>query len=178
VASSSGIYCVGGGTSGSALSSSNAVYFAPFSSSGIGQWVSTTSYPIGVKQQSCVSSASDIYCVGGYLSTGVYYAALSPSGVGKWTNTTGYPFTVGANLASCVIIGEEVFCVGGHTGPNVSSEVYRAPISPSGVGQWLNVTSYPVGVFGQSCVASGGQIYCVGGETASGSVISSAWYSS
>jgi hypothetical protein len=177
VASSSGVYCVGGGTSGSALASSDAVYFAPFSSSGIGQWVTTTNFPAGVKQQSCVASASDIYCVGGYLSTDVYYAALSPSGVGKWTNTTGYPFTVGANLASCVTIGEEIYCVGGHTGPNVSSDVYHAPISPSGVGQWLSATSYPVGVFGQSCVESGGQIYCVGGETASGSILSAAYSS-
>jgi hypothetical protein len=178
VTSSSGIYCVGGGTSGSALSSSDAVYFAPFSSSGIGQWVSTTSYPAGVKQQSCVASGTEIYCVGGYLSTNVYYATLFPSGVGKWANTTGYPFTVGANLASCVVIGEEVFCVGGHTGPNVSSDVYHALISTSGIGQWLNSTNYPVGVFGQSCVVSGGQIYCVGGETASGSILSGVSYSS
>ena len=178
VASSSGIYCVGGGTAASSLSSTADVYFAPFSSTGVGQWVSTTSYPVSVKQQSCVSSSSEIYCVGGYLSTGVYSAALSPSGVGRWTNTTGYPFTVGANLASCVVIGQEMFCVGGHTGSNVSSDVYHAAISASSVGQWVDSTSYPVAVWGESCVTSGGQIYCVGGETASGSVISSAWYSS
>jgi N-acetylneuraminic acid mutarotase len=178
VASSSGIYCVGGGTSSPTLTSTQDVYFAPFSSSGIGQWVSTSSYPVGVKQEACVSSASDIYCVGGYLSTSVYYASLSPTGVGRWTNTTGYPFTVGANLASCVTIGDEVYCVGGHTGSEVSNDVYHAPISASGVGEWVNATSYPVAVWGETCVTSGGYLYCVGGETASGSVLSGVWYSS
>ena len=178
VASRSGIYCVGGGTaSTSSLSSASAVYFAPFSSSGIGQWVSTTSYPVGVKQQSCAASSSEIYCVGGYDSTPVYYAPLSPSGIGKWGSTTGYPFTVGANLASCVIIGDAMYCVGGHTGPNVSSEVLHASISASGVGQWINDTSYPVGVWGESCVASGGQIYCVGGETASNTIVNTVAFS-
>ncbi|MDA4134101.1 MAG: hypothetical protein OK441_00845 [Thaumarchaeota archaeon] len=178
VASSSGIYCVGGGTSSPTLSSTQDVYFAPFTPSGLGQWVSTSSYPVGVKQQACVSSASDIYCVGGYLSTSVYYAALSPTGVGAWTNTTGYPFTVGANLASCVTIGVEVYCVGGHTGSNVSNDVYHAPISASGVGQWVNSTSYPVAVWGETCVTSEGQLYCIGGETASGTVLNGVWYSS
>jgi len=118
-----------------------------------------------------------VYCVGGYTSTATYYASLAPSGVGEWKNTTGYPFTVGANLISCVVIGGEIVCVGGHTGPNVSSDVYQAMVSPSGIGKWLNSTSYPVGVFGQSCVTSAGKIYCVGGETASGSIIN-ATYSS
>jgi hypothetical protein len=172
VASSSGIFCVGGGTATtSALSSASAVYFAPFSSSGVGQWVSTTSYPVGVKQFSCAASSSDIYCVGGYDSTDVYYAPLSPSGVGSWGNTTGYPFTVGANLASCVTVGDAIYCIGGHTGPNVSSDVYQAAISQSGVGQWVNDTSYPTTVWGESCVTSGGQIICVGGETESGAIV-------
>ena len=171
VSSGNGIYCVGGGiASTSSLSSSSAVYFAPFSSSGVGRWVSTTSYPVGVKQESCAASGTDVYCVGGYESTDVYYAALSTSGVSDWGKTTGYPFTVGANLASCVTMGDALYCVGGHTGANVSSAVYHASISPSGVGQWLNDTGYPVTVWGESCVASGGQIYCVGGETESGAI--------
>ena len=171
VASSAGIYCVGGGTVTSSVSSSPSVYFAPFSSSGIGSWVATSSYPLAVKQQSCAASSSEIYCVGGYDATAVYYAPLSSSGVGTWTQTTGYPFTVGANLASCVIVGNAIYCVGGHTGPSVSSDVYHAQISSSGVAQWLNSTSYPVAVWGESCVTSGGQIYCIGGETASGTTV-------
>ena len=172
-----GVYCVGGGTSESSLSSADSVYFAPFTSSGVGQWTNTTSYPVAVKQQSCVSYSNDIYCVGGYLSTSVYYAPLSTTGVGTWTNTTGYPFTVGANLLSCVTMGDQVFCVGGHTGAFVSSDVYYASLSPSGVGGWVSATSYPVAVFGESCVASGVRIYCIGGETASGSIVDASYAS-
>jgi hypothetical protein len=178
VASSSGIYCAGGGiASTSSLSSSSAVYFAPFSSSGIGKWASTASYPVGVKQQTCAASGSDIYCVGGYESTDVYYAPLSTSGVGAWVKTTGYPFTVGANLASCVIIGDTIYCVGGHTGSNVSSDAYYATISSTGVGEWVNGTGYPVGVWGESCVVASGRLYCVGGETESGSIVNEVFFS-
>jgi hypothetical protein len=177
-ASTSGIYCVGGETESSGLVTTSAVYFAPFTSTGVGQWVSTANYPVVVKQESCVASASDLYCVGGYLSTSVYYAPLLASGVGQWSNTTAYPFTVGANLASCVTVSSDVYCVGGHTGANVSSAVYRAPISASGVGQWVGSTSYPIGVWGESCVSSESHVYCIGGETASGSIIASSWSSS
>jgi len=179
VASITGIYCVGGGTSNSsALSSTSSVYFAPFSSSGLGQWTPTSDYPVMVKQQSCAASATDLYCVGGYDATAVYYAPLESSGVGTWAATTGYPFTVGANLLSCVIIGDSIYCVGGHTGPNVSADVYSAQISTSGLRQWASDTSYPVAVWGESCVASADQIYCVGGETASGDTINEVSFSS
>ena len=175
-ASELGIYCIGGSTP--TQSTVADVYYSPFTSSGLGAWGNASSYPVDVKQQSCVATTSDIYCIGGYLDTSVYYAAISQTGLSTWTNTTGYPFTVGANLASCVIVGEWVFCVGGHTGSNVSSDVYRAPIYASGVGGWVNETSYPVGLWGESCVTSGGQVYCVGGETQSGSILNGAWYSS
>jgi N-acetylneuraminic acid mutarotase len=174
---SGAIYCVGGGTSASSLSSSDSVYFAPLTSSGVGQWSSATSYPVAVKQQSCVSYSNDIYCVGGYDSTSVYYAAVSVRGVGPWTNTTGYPFTIGANLLSCVTMGQQVFCVGGHTGSQVSSDVYYANLSSSGVGGWTSATNYPVAVFGESCVTSGVRIYCLGGETASGEIVNDTYSS-
>jgi N-acetylneuraminic acid mutarotase len=174
-ASGIGIYCVGGITPSENFSST--VYYAPFSSSGIGKWTSTTSYPVGDRQLSCAASSSDLYCVGGYQSTDVYYAPLSSSGLGQWTKTTSYPFTVGANSASCVILGGEIYCVGGHTGPTISNAVNHATISSSGVGQWTNATSYPVGVWGESCVTSGGEIYCVGGQTPSGSITNSVSFS-
>src|SRR5207249_1847420 len=41
------------------------VFFAPISSSGVGTWTSTNSYPFTIFEQSCVTRASLIYCVGG-----------------------------------------------------------------------------------------------------------------
>jgi N-acetylneuraminic acid mutarotase len=167
-ASESGIYCVGGITPTNSFSRN--VYYAPFSSSGIGQWANTTGYPVGVRQQSCVLSNADLFCVGGYGSTDVYYAPVSASGVGQWTGTTGYPFTVGVNTASCVTLVGDIYCVGGLTGSSISNAVNYAPFSSSGVGHWVNAAAYPVGIWGGSCVTSGDGIYCVGGEADSGIV--------
>lgn len=77
------IYCVGGGTTGGeSLSYTNAVYYAPVSSSGIGLWKEGKSYPDGVGT-SCFVTTSDIYCVGGFdqssqgETNAVWYADLS-----------------------------------------------------------------------------------------------------
>ena len=59
------IYCVGGGT--------NLVFFAPISSSGVGTWTSTNSYPFPIFEQSCVTRASLIYCVGGNSGTSAVF---------------------------------------------------------------------------------------------------------
>jgi hypothetical protein len=153
-----------------------AVYSAPLSPSGIGKWTQTTSYPVAVVQESCVTSGTWIYCVGGLGSTGVYYAPISSSGVGKWTQTTKYPFSQGPDYPSCVTSASEVYCVGGYTGPTISSAIYQGPLSSSGVDKWTSAQSYPVGVWGESCVASGSRVFCVGGETPSG-VVSSTYHS-
>ncbi len=173
-ASDSGIYCVGGITASQPQSST--VYYAPFSSSGVGQWTNTTSYPVGVIEEECVTSSSDIYCVGGRASTAVYYAPLSSSGVGQWASATRYPFAVGPNSASCVTSGSDIYCVGGFAGSFISNAVYHAPLSSSGVGQWTAATSYPATVWGASCVASDSGIYCVGGNTSSGTALLNSVY--
>jgi hypothetical protein len=162
-ASTNGIYCVGGITA--TAGQSRNVYFAPFALSGIGQWVNTTGYPVGVRQQSCVTTDSDIFCIGGFSSKAVYYAPISSSGVGPWTNTTGYPVLRGAagvNSASCVTLGSDIYCVGGF----ISNAVNHAPFTSSGLGRWTNATNYPASMWGASCAASGSDIYCVGGNTA------------
>ena len=174
VPSTTGVFCVGGETP--TESQTNAVYFAPYSSSGLGAWTSAANYPVTVRQLSCVAGAGDAYCVGGLDNTQVYYAPLTSSGVGAWNNTTGYPFTVGANLLSCVTVTGSIFCVAGHTGPNVSSDVYQATLSTAGVSAWVAAPSYPTALWGLSCVSSGSSVYCSGGENASGAVTSGVAY--
>jgi N-acetylneuraminic acid mutarotase len=63
------IYCVGGNTSKGAT---NAVYFASLSiiTKAVGTWTSTTKYPIVIADQSCVTSTSYLYCVGGSTTGG------------------------------------------------------------------------------------------------------------
>jgi len=173
VTSSSYIYCVGGNneTDGSDADATptNSVWFAPLSSSGIGNWSLTTAYPTNVYYPVCYTAASDIYCLGGADDNGnslgtSYYATLSPSGVGAWTSTTAYP--VSGTGQACVISSGNILCVGGETSggnsPSYTNAVYYAPISSVGIGTWKQSTSYPISV-GTTCVALSGNIYCVGG---------------
>ena len=189
VTSSGFLYCVGGttdtGGDDTALS-----YFAPVSSGAIGDWTPTTSFPTAVDSQTCFTSASYIYCLGGTneedgtnatsdLSNSAWYAPLSSAGIGNWVRTTSYP--QGTFLPACAVADAYVFCVGGvarnpdiHGGvnyfalSNTQGEVYFAPLSSEGIGTWKATTSYPIQVALPSCVASSGYLYCVGGEQSGG----------
>jgi Kelch motif len=167
------IYCVGGVVSPSGTPQ-DSVYYAPLSSSGIGAWTQTTSYPIAVYSLSCVTSESYIYCIGGSngsaIATDVYYAPLSSSVVGTWQSTAAYPTPIDGE--SCVATHQSyVYCVGGSLSSSTggSANVYYAPLSSSGVGTWMGATSYPVPVWFESCVyvpgQTGGFIHCMGDES-------------
>src|SRR2546430_3082606 len=63
VVSSGFVYCIAGDNS-SGLT--NAVYFAPLlPAGGAGSWSSSTSYPLRLQSQSCVTSSGYVYCIGG-----------------------------------------------------------------------------------------------------------------
>ncbi|MEM3661858.1 MAG: hypothetical protein QXG73_03450, partial [Candidatus Micrarchaeaceae archaeon] len=109
------IYCVGS----SEVSPYTQVYYAPVSSTGIGTWTATTSYPVVMVDAGCSINNGYIYCVGtgegGYAGTQVYYAPVSSTGIGTWTATTSYP--VGIDYAYCEIPGSGGGYLGGG-GPN------------------------------------------------------------
>ena len=77
--SSGYIYCVGGWTSYS--STSNSVYHAPVSSTGVGSWAATTAYPTPIADESCAASSGYVYCVAGetgsVISNAVYYSEVN-----------------------------------------------------------------------------------------------------
>ena len=165
-AASSVVYCVGGITG--PKTNTSQVYYASLSSNGVGQWSSTTTYPVRILQESCVTSGNYIYCIGGLGANSVYFARIFPDGVGVWTATTNYPFPVGPDYPSCVVVGIEVYCVGGYTGPTISNAIHHATLSSSGVGVWGTSANYPVGIWAESCVSSNTNIVCIGGATAAG----------
>ena len=115
-ASGNDIYCIGGADSND--NSLGTAYYATLSSSGVGAWTSTTSYPVAGTGQACVISSGDILCVGGETSGGqsptytsaVYYAPISPGGIGTWKQSTSYPVSVGTE---CVLLSGNVYCIGG-----------------------------------------------------------------
>jgi hypothetical protein len=180
VASSGYVYCVGGdnetGGLNSAAANSTSVWYAPVSSSGIGNWTLTNAYPAGTFYPICYASQGYIYCVGGAdvndnAVDSVYYASLSSSGVGAWTQTTAYP----AELSSqaCVIISSTIYCVGGEgNGGSYSNAVYFAPVSSSGVGAWTQGPAYP-DTAATDCAAVATTVYCIGGFDASSAEITS-----
>ena len=178
------IYCVGGFTgdtfTADGLESTNASYFAAAASSGgITSWTNTTTYPIKVNTASCVASASNIYCVGGYAGSGVtdavYYAGTSSAGITQWRNSTSYPLDVFSQ--SCSAWNGYVYCVGGYAPSGLPIDsVYYAQAGPSGLGAWTQGASYPTNITSQSCPVSGGYIYCVGGIDDSSPTVTNAVY--
>lgn len=81
--SSGYIYCVGGQTTGGQHPAyTNAVYYAPVSSGGIGTWKQASDYPLSV-ETTCVISTGNMYCIGGFdgssvgENNAVHYASLA-----------------------------------------------------------------------------------------------------
>ena len=187
VASSRYVYCVGG-TYDDKGDDVNASYYASVTSNGVvGKWSSTTSFPIPVDGQSCVSSSGYMYCVGGFdealgtnassfLSDSVYYAPLSSSGIGSWSKSTSYPSSI--YLPSCFAANGYIYCLAGvdsSSGNTVSTDYY-APLSSAGVGTWTQTTAYPIQATGQACAISSGYIYCVGGSPSTSSFTNAVYY--
>src|SRR2546421_13118148 len=85
---------------------------------GAGSWSSSTSYPLRLQSQSCVTSSGYVYCIGGDTHGGlanstsaVYFAALSSNGVGSWSPSTRYPTNIAGQ--SCVVDSGFVYCIAG-----------------------------------------------------------------
>ncbi len=176
------IYCVEAG---------GATYYAPVSSSGVGNWGQSTSYPLHISDESCVAYGGYIYCISGSCdstaypdckspaqapTTQDYYAPLSPSGIGTWVQTSSIP--IGGMYLSCAVAQSYVYCVGGEetTGTLPSNHVDYAPLSASGIGHWTATTTYPNPMDYHYCATFGGYIYCIGGATKSGSTIVNSTY--
>ena len=128
VASSSDIYCVGGVDGND--NGVNSVYYAALTSSGVGTWTVTTSYPTSAVGQACVVSSGFIYCIGGQTgsnsySNSVYYATVSSTGVGAWQKAPSYPISV---ATTCAASSTDLYCIGGFDSSSVgvTNEVFYA----------------------------------------------------
>ena len=186
VASEARVFCVGGlnGTS----QTTKSTYAAPLSKLGIGEWTKLGDYPTGIAGQVCVAYSGYIYCVGGLQAAGtstsnslitpsVYFAPIAASGMGGWTRTIDYPF--GVYDESCAVSQGYIYCVGGiSSNSSAVSAVEYARLSPSGIADWRNASSYPVKIAAESCSAYASRLYCVGGLNATSMAIDSVYYAS
>ena len=134
------------------------------SSSGqLGPWNKTTSYSGHTAPSSCVTSLGYIYCVGGN-GNATYFATISSNGVGLWNRGTDYPIAI--QDESCIQSSNYVYCVGGVSGQSTdpyggSPDVFYAPLSASGFGQWTKTTSYPYIAASPRCMTYSSTIFCI-----------------
>ncbi len=168
------IYCIGAETQGTYVN-----IYAPVSSSGIGGWSETSSFPSqtgGGYETSCAVNPSYIYCVGLGGFNNSYYAGLGSSGIEAWTKTTPYPLAATGGETSCTIYNGYIYCIDSGVQPHNQS--YYASVSSQGIGAWEKTTSYPLGSSNKldsiSCDIYNGYIYCIGGTT--DNVHSAAYY--
>ena len=182
------INCIGGDDFNGAPY--NNVYSSAISSSGAGAWSTTsTSYPIPIESQSCVTYAGYAYCVGGIYDNAAddtgesYFAPISQTGtLGSWNSTRPYPVPIDGQY--CAAASGYVYCVAGENetdGPDSTiwaSAVWFAPISSSGIGAWKNSNPYPPGIFFPDCFATSTDIYCIGGRDNNNLPLNSVYYTS
>ena len=133
----------------------------------------------------CSTADNNIYCVGGGNYTDpryAYYAPVSAYGIGQWKATTPYP--TGLFDAGCLIYSGYMYCTGTeyvNTSANTINltslgDVYYAPVSESGIGNWIKTTTYPIPFFGAGCSAYNSTIYCVGDGYPNATFRQSAYY--
>ncbi|MDE1846225.1 MAG: hypothetical protein KGH53_03025 [Candidatus Micrarchaeota archaeon] len=147
------VYCVAGGCDGTGSNScgltTNLAYSAALSSGSVGAWSSRTSYPLRVRDLSCVADSGYLYCVGGvdpFAGTSlnlVYSAPISAGTIGSWSASTSLPIL--AQYPACTTSNGYIYCVGGYMSGSTgaSSAAYVAPISGGAVGAWSASTPYP-----------------------------------
>ena len=190
VNATSTVYCIGGQDANGGARSE--VYYAAISSSGniTGWTLGLTPYPQDIYDQSCVTSSSYVYCVGGSYDAGTddvassYYAQIMPNGtLGTWSTTTAYPIPVDTEW--CAAYSSYIYCVGGYNETDgqsadtvASSSVWYAPLASSGIGAWTLTTAYPDNVYLPSCYAADGYVYCIGGADANGNPLETTYYAS
>jgi hypothetical protein len=153
------MYCVGGRVGGWAAGASSmntaSAYFAPVSSTGVGDWAPTTDFPT-TDVFGCVASGGYIYC----LSDTPYYAPLTASGIGTWAPTQGPP----TRTEGCTEAGGYIYCFGGGDCPprgpggDCYSPSYYAPLTATGIGTWKTTTPLPTAV-SATLVGAGDLVY-------------------
>ncbi len=108
------MYCMGGENGNTAT---NATYFAPIGTYGIGAWNETNPYPLPIEAESCSVDNGQILCVGGFTANNAinttYHAELTPSGISAWSQSSNYPIPIIAS--SCFSYANRFYCIGGQT---------------------------------------------------------------
>ncbi|HVA82671.1 MAG TPA: DUF2341 domain-containing protein [Candidatus Aquilonibacter sp.] len=137
--------CVGGSTTAAGTAGINNVYYAPVTSSGIGSWTSTNSYPLSVAATACTFNGGYMYCKGGYTNAYIstaYYAPVYGNGeVGSWTSTNSYGTIVGEE--GCANAANTIYCIAGYPNGFTNADYYSNTL-PLGTTTWTTTNTFPL----------------------------------
>jgi hypothetical protein len=138
----------------------DATYFTPLSSAGVGAWVQADGPP--TLTAGCSAIGGYVYCYGGGNCSPLpfgdcyspsYYAPLSSSGIGTWKNTSEIPT---AGWAVYVTAGSYIYYM--------SVPIFFAQASDDGIGTWQTTTNYPNSLNPASCSSEGSLLYCLSAQ--------------
>lgn len=153
----------------------NDVDYTTINSDGtIGDWTSTTSFPINIAEHSSLYYNGYMYVIGGYDGTNklsdVYYAPVNSDGtLGSWQTTT--PLSEGRCRHSSVIDYNFIYVVGGNNASGYATSIEYAPVNADGtIGQWSTTTSMPADRTLHTSVETNGKLYIIGGSDSNGEV--------
>lgn len=189
VAGTNANYCIG--AQGTYAASRGGPSNVTFSFSSAGSTVLSEPYPFNATDTNCFTApgSSVIFCtdqlVGvmlpkypyGVASNASFYGIVSSNGASiSWYNTTAFPDEPALVPITCATSptggGDyNIYCIAPDSVyPTNKSAVHFGTVTSSGLSQWYNTTSYPLGnAVPESCVTSGGYIYCIGTSPASAS---------
>ena len=199
------IYCMDGSVSGyGADGQLDVIQYAKLQSDGsVSSWSTSANslgYSMGLDDDSCTTSGSNIYCMGGYGYSGVitsqveYGTALGATGTSAWSSTNS--LAVGVYDHSCIVSSGYIYCMGGYMNgpppyysPIATGYVQYASILNGGItSAWSqSANQLTANAVGLSCVASASRIYCTGGANSGltvqyasilGGGVTSAWQTS
>lgn len=174
-------YVIGGSLNGNGTEGTTTVrYSAIDAQGGLGDWKTTTPYPLKVMQEGVVGHNGFVYVLGGVIPTidldrvrsAVYFAKTNADGsLGDWKKGPDLPEFVGA--AGYVVLNNFLYVIGGYSvaGKDTTStgNVYFAAIKPNGaLGPWRTTTPLTGGRFFFTAAAGQSTIYAMGGTYQTG----------
>ncbi len=131
-------------------------YYAPVSSSGIGQWTSGPDYPQANGNDGCTEFGGYFYCINTNVNKDIVYSQLTQNwGVtGNWLDSGAYP--IKEYDGGCNIFNGYIYCFGTTYNPHNTQDVFYAPLTANGVGNWVQSSfDYPIPFYGAYCTVPG-----------------------
>ena len=151
---------------------SSAVYRAEYNPvAGLGAWQLAGFMPEGLWGHQLVAVRGRLYVIGGRaqsaIRSAIWSADISPAGaLGAWEAevATGLPALY---LHAAVAVGNRLYVSGGHTGPSLTSDIYKSLVGANGaLSPWVAVDTLSSPRYAHTMTYLANSLYVVGGRDA------------